>query len=56
MVGLGDTNYSNFGAHPSKIEKKMIEMGAQSFYRKVIADEVEGCVVVVSLCYLLFLV
>lgn len=39
--GLGDTNYSNFGAHPKKIEKKLVEAGATVFYPKAIADEVE---------------
>ena len=42
VLGLGDTNYSNFGAHPDKIDKKMTEMGAHVFYPKRVADEVEG--------------
>jgi hypothetical protein len=43
-LGLGDTNYSNFGAHPKKIVKKMLEMGGTVFYPIRIADEVEGFV------------
>lgn len=40
-AGLGDTNYSNFGAHPRRIEKKLQEFGGTVFYPKAIADEVE---------------
>ena len=42
VLGLGDTNYSNFGAHPKKIEKKLTEFGATSFYKTAVADEVES--------------
>lgn len=42
VLGLGDTNYSNFGAHPKKLQKKIQEMGAEVFYECRIVDEVEG--------------
>lgn len=42
VLGIGDTNYSNFGAHPKKIHDKLCKLGAQTFYKMVIADEVEG--------------
>jgi sulfite reductase alpha subunit-like flavoprotein len=42
ILGLGDTNYSNFGAHPKKIEKKLVDMGASLMIPTVVADEVEG--------------
>jgi methionine synthase reductase len=42
VLGLGDTNYSNFGAHPKKIVSKFKDLGCKLFYPSVVADEVEG--------------
>lgn len=42
LLGLGDTNYSNFNNTAKRIEKKCKELGATVFYDKGLADDAEG--------------
>ncbi|KAI8337284.1 hypothetical protein BC941DRAFT_397347 [Chlamydoabsidia padenii] len=42
LLGLGDTNYSNFNNTVKRIEKKCKELGATVFYDKGLADDAEG--------------
>ncbi|KAI8093114.1 uncharacterized protein BX664DRAFT_357588 [Halteromyces radiatus] len=42
LLGLGDTNYSNFNNTVKRIEKKCKELGATIFYEKGLADDAEG--------------
>ncbi|KAI7904365.1 uncharacterized protein BX663DRAFT_550745 [Cokeromyces recurvatus] len=42
VLGLGDSNYSNFNNTGKKIEKKFKELGATVFYEKGLADDAEG--------------
>lgn len=42
ILGLGDSNYSNFNNSGKKLEKKFKDLGAQVFYEKGLADDAEG--------------
>jgi methionine synthase reductase len=42
VLGLGDTNYSNFNNSAKRLEKKAKELGATVFYEKGLADDAEG--------------
>ncbi|OAC99016.1 hypothetical protein MUCCIDRAFT_149090 [Mucor lusitanicus CBS 277.49] len=42
VLGLGDSNYSNFNNSGKKLEKKFKDLGAQVFYEKGLADDAEG--------------
>ncbi|KAI8365331.1 uncharacterized protein BYT42DRAFT_550196 [Radiomyces spectabilis] len=42
LLGLGDTNYSNFNNTAKRLEKKVKELGATVFYPKGLADDAEG--------------
>ncbi|KAI8373390.1 hypothetical protein EDC96DRAFT_605898 [Choanephora cucurbitarum] len=42
VLGLGDSNYSNFNNTGKKLEKKFKELGATVFYEKALADDAEG--------------
>ncbi|KAI8988357.1 hypothetical protein BDF20DRAFT_910855 [Mycotypha africana] len=48
VLGLGDTNYSNFNNTGKKIEKKFKSLGAQVFYEKGLADDAEGLEITVD--------
>ncbi|KAI9268982.1 hypothetical protein BDA99DRAFT_603175 [Phascolomyces articulosus] len=42
ILGLGDTNYSNFNNTAKRLEKKLKSLGATVFYEKGLADDAEG--------------
>ncbi|KAI9484380.1 hypothetical protein BDB00DRAFT_878910 [Zychaea mexicana] len=42
VLGLGDTNYTNFNNQARRLEKKLKDLGATVFYEKGLADEAEG--------------
>ncbi|KAI8639847.1 hypothetical protein BD408DRAFT_370910 [Parasitella parasitica] len=42
VLGLGDSNYSNFNNSGKKLEKKFRDLGAKVFYEKGLADDAEG--------------
>lgn len=42
VLGLGDTNYTNFNNTAKRLEKKAKELGATVFHEKGLADEAEG--------------
>ncbi|KAI8581977.1 hypothetical protein K450DRAFT_230196 [Umbelopsis ramanniana AG] len=42
VLGLGDTNYTNFNNSAVRLEKKVKELGATVFYEKGMADDAEG--------------
>ncbi|KAJ1843138.1 hypothetical protein LPJ73_005581, partial [Coemansia sp. RSA 2703] len=42
LLGLGDTNYSNFCNTAVRLEKMLAEGGAQRFYRTALADDATG--------------
>lgn len=42
VLGLGDTNYSNFNNSAIRLEKKVRDLGARVFYEKGLADDAEG--------------
>lgn len=42
VLGLGDSNYSNFNNTGKKLEKKFKDLGATVFYEKALADDAEG--------------
>ncbi|RIA98415.1 hypothetical protein C1645_870670 [Glomus cerebriforme] len=42
ILGLGDTNYTNFNNTAKRLEKRMIELGAAPFYDKGLADDAMG--------------
>ncbi|KAL9546228.1 hypothetical protein MBANPS3_006765 [Mucor bainieri] len=42
VLGLGDSNYSNFNNSGKKLEKKFKDLGATVFYEKGLADDAEG--------------
>lgn len=42
ILGLGDSNYSNFNYTAQRLEKKFKELGATAFYEKGLADDAEG--------------
>ncbi|GAN07784.1 methionine synthase reductase [Mucor ambiguus] len=42
ILGLGDSNYSNFNNSGKKLEKKFKDLGGQVFYEKGLADDAEG--------------
>lgn len=42
VLGLGDTNYSNFNNTGRRLEKKLIELGGTVFYEKGLADDGTG--------------
>lgn len=42
VMGLGDSNYTNFMKIPRTIDRKMKELGARNFYECKEADEVDG--------------
>lgn len=42
VLGLGDTNYTNFNNSAIRLEKKAKELGATVFYEKGMADDAEG--------------
>lgn len=42
ILGLGDTNYTNFNNTAKKLEKRLKDMGATVFLEKGLADDAEG--------------
>ncbi|KAF7727581.1 hypothetical protein EC973_007342 [Apophysomyces ossiformis] len=48
ILGLGDTNYSNFNNTGKRLERKVKELGATIFYPKGLADDAEGLELVVD--------
>ncbi|KAI7881395.1 riboflavin synthase domain-like protein [Lichtheimia hyalospora FSU 10163] len=42
ILGLGDTNYTNFNNTARKLEKRLKDMGATVFHEKGLADDAEG--------------
>ncbi|GAA5799479.1 hypothetical protein HPULCUR_004895 [Helicostylum pulchrum] len=42
ILGLGDSNYSNFNYTGQRLEKKFKELGATMFYERGMADDAEG--------------
>ncbi|KAG9294024.1 hypothetical protein G9A89_019362 [Geosiphon pyriformis] len=48
ILGLGDTNYSNFNNTARRLEKKLLELGGSSFYEKGLADDATGLEAVVD--------
>ncbi|CAG8600617.1 7584_t:CDS:2 [Funneliformis caledonium] len=42
ILGLGDTNYTNFNNTAKRLEKKLLELGATPFYEKGLADDAMG--------------
>ncbi|KAG0175403.1 hypothetical protein DFQ28_007066 [Apophysomyces sp. BC1034] len=48
ILGLGDTNYSNFNNTGKRLERKAKELGATVFYPKGLADDAEGLELVVD--------
>ncbi|KAG1048724.1 hypothetical protein G6F43_008906 [Rhizopus delemar] len=42
VLGLGDSNYSNFNNTGKRLEKKFKSLGAAVFYEKGLADDAEG--------------
>ncbi|KAI7891598.1 uncharacterized protein EV154DRAFT_563096 [Mucor mucedo] len=42
VLGLGDSNYSNFNHTGQRLEKKFKELGATTFYQRGLADDAEG--------------
>ncbi|CAO3698888.1 unnamed protein product [Rhizopus microsporus] len=42
VLGLGDSNYSNFNNTGKRLEKKFKDLGATVFYEKGLADDAEG--------------
>ncbi|GBB97300.1 hypothetical protein RclHR1_02960013 [Rhizophagus clarus] len=42
ILGLGDTNYTNFNNTAKRLERRMIELGAATFYNKGLADDAMG--------------
>ncbi|PKK72650.1 hypothetical protein RhiirC2_679852 [Rhizophagus irregularis] len=42
ILGLGDTNYTNFNNTAKRLEKRMIDLGAAPFYNKGLADDAMG--------------
>ncbi|KAL0082050.1 hypothetical protein J3Q64DRAFT_1721467 [Phycomyces blakesleeanus] len=48
LLGLGDTNYSNYNNTVKRLEKKAKELGATVFYEKGLADDAEGLETVVD--------
>ncbi|CAG8476485.1 10514_t:CDS:2 [Paraglomus occultum] len=48
ILGLGDTNYTNFNNTAKRIEKKFLELGGRPFYDKGLADDASGLETVVE--------
>ncbi|CAJ0844444.1 10580_t:CDS:10 [Entrophospora sp. SA101] len=48
ILGLGDTNYSNFNNTAKRLEKKLLEIGATTFYEKGLADDATGLEAIVD--------
>ncbi|RIB11914.1 hypothetical protein C2G38_2202195 [Gigaspora rosea] len=42
ILGLGDTNYSNFNNTAKRLEKKLLDLGGTSFYNTGLADDAVG--------------
>ncbi|KAF0510185.1 riboflavin synthase domain-like protein [Gigaspora margarita] len=42
ILGLGDTNYSNFNNTAKRLEKKLLDLGGSSFYNTGLADDAVG--------------
>ncbi|KAI9205278.1 uncharacterized protein BJ171DRAFT_501651 [Polychytrium aggregatum] len=42
MLGLGDTNYSNFCQAAKRLERKLLDLGAMPLFPKGLADEATG--------------
>ncbi|KNE66454.1 hypothetical protein AMAG_11591 [Allomyces macrogynus ATCC 38327] len=42
LLGLGDTNYSNFCGAAKRLEKRVSELGATRFYASAFADDATG--------------
>ncbi|KNE65347.1 hypothetical protein AMAG_10989 [Allomyces macrogynus ATCC 38327] len=42
LLGLGDTNYSNFCGAAKRLEKRVTELGAARFYASAFADDATG--------------
>ncbi|RHZ82800.1 hypothetical protein Glove_103g33 [Diversispora epigaea] len=48
ILGLGDTNYSNFNNTAKRLEKRLLEFGSSPFYEKGMADDAVGLELVVD--------
>ncbi|KAI9322855.1 hypothetical protein BX666DRAFT_1898968 [Dichotomocladium elegans] len=48
ILGLGDTNYTNFNNSARWLEKRLKALGANPFYEKGLADDAEGLETVVD--------
>ena len=42
ILGLGDTNYTNFNNTAKRLERRLKDLGATPFYAKGLADDAEG--------------
>ncbi|KAJ3117821.1 hypothetical protein HDU96_005408 [Phlyctochytrium bullatum] len=42
ILGLGDTNYTNFNQPAKRLERRLLELGAVTFYPKGLADDGTG--------------
>ncbi|KAJ3137914.1 hypothetical protein HK101_003800 [Irineochytrium annulatum] len=42
VLGLGDTNYTNFCQTAKRLDRKMVELGAKAFYPRGLADDGTG--------------
>ncbi|KAG2219979.1 hypothetical protein INT45_001878 [Circinella minor] len=42
ILGLGDTNYTNFNNTAKRLDRRLKDLGATSFYPKGLADDAEG--------------
>ncbi len=42
MKGLGDTNYETYQAMPRRLDKRLTELGASTFYPRGEADDATG--------------
>jgi methionine synthase reductase len=42
VLGLGDSNYSNFNNTAKRLEKKFKDLGATVFHERGLADDAEG--------------
>lgn len=54
VLGLGDTNYSNFCNTAKRLERKLSDLGGASFLKAGFADDATGLEAVVRLLYVRF--